>query len=90
MNKAYLITYDMNSNDDYSGLEMEIRKYRRWCRVLTKTWIIISNETPFEIWNNLKGEINKNNGFFIIEIKNNSEGWLSREIWDWIKENVEN
>lgn len=37
MNKAYLITYDMNGNDDYSGLEMEIRKYRRWCRVLTKT-----------------------------------------------------
>lgn len=89
MSKAYLITYDINSNDNYNLLEKELKKYEKWWHHLERTWIIISNETPQEIWSRIENKINKKNNLLIIEIKKESEGWLNKRAWDWIKENVE-
>ena len=88
--RAYLITYDVNSNDNYSLLEKELKKYERWWHYLERTWIIISDETPKEIWDRIENKINKKNNLLIIEIRKESEGWLPRNAWDWIKKNVEN
>lgn len=71
-------------------LKKELESYQKWWHYLERTWIIISEESPFQIWNKVENKINKKNNLLIIEIKKNSEGWLPREAWDWIKENVEN
>lgn len=88
--RAYLITYDVNSDDNYNLLEKELKKYERWWHYLERTWIIISDETPQEIWSRIENKINKKNNLLIIEIRKESEGWLPRNAWDWIKKNVEN
>lgn len=88
--RAYLITYDINSNDNYNLLEKELKKYEKWWHYLERTWIIISEETPQEIWSRIENKINKKNNLLIIEIRKESEGWLPRNAWDWIKKNVEN
>ena len=88
--RAYLITYDVNSDDNYNLLEKELKKYDRWWHYLERTWIIISDETPQEIWSRIENKINKKNNLLIIEIRKESEGWLPRNAWDWIKKNVEN
>ena len=90
MERAYLITYNLNYNDNYELLEKELKSYKKWWHYLDRTWIIISEETPKEIWDRIENKINKNNNLLIIEIKKNSEGWLPQKAWDWIKKNVEN
>lgn len=87
-NKAYLITYDIKPNDNYNLLEKELKKYKKWWHYLDRIWIIISDETPQEIWDKIKNKINKHNSFLIIEVKDNSEGWMERSAWDWIKNNI--
>lgn len=87
-NKAYLITYDIKPNDNYNLLEKELKKYEKWWHYLERTWIIISDETPQEIWSRIENKINKHNNFLIIEVKDNSEGWMERSAWDWIKNNI--
>lgn len=90
MKKAYIVTYDLDYNENCELLEEELKKYRKWWHYLDRTWIIVSEETPKEIWDRIKNKINQHNNLLIIEVKNNSEGWLSTEAWDWIKKNVEN
>lgn len=88
MKKAYLITYNLNYYDNYEALEIELKSSKKWWHFLDRTWIIISEETPKEIWDRIKNKINQDNNLLIIEVKNNSEGWLSAEAWSWIKENI--
>lgn len=90
MKKAYLVTYNVNYDDNYEALEKELKGYKKWWHYLDRTWIIVSEETPKEIWDRIKNKINQHNNLLIIEVKNNSEGWLSTEAWEWIKKNVEN
>lgn len=90
MKKAYLITYDLNYNDNYELLEQELKKFEKWWHYLERTWIVVSDDTPKEIWNKIEDKVNKNKYLLIIEIKKNTNGWLPKKAWDWIKENVEN
>lgn len=90
MKKAYLITYDLNYNDNYELLEQELKKFEKWWHYLERTWIVVSDDTPKEIWNKIEDKVNKNKYLLIIEIKKNTNGWLPQKAWDWIKENVEN
>ena len=90
MEKAYIVTYDLDYNDDYELLEEELKKYKKWWHYLERTWIIISEETVEEIWDKIEDKINKKNNLLIIEVKKDSQGWLPQKAWDWINENVEN
>lgn len=86
--KAYLITYDMDFNDNYASLEKQLKQYEKWWHYLERTWIIVTDETPQEVWYKIENKINKKNNLLIIAITKESEGWLNRKAWDWIKENV--
>lgn len=88
MEKAYLIVYNMKSDNNYEILEQELKSYKKWWHHLNQAWIIISEETPFQIWKKIEDKIDRRNNLLIIEVKKNAEGWLPREAWDWIKENL--
>ena len=88
MKKAYIVTYDLEYDENCELLEEELKKYKKWWHYLERTWIIISEKTADEIWNGIEDKINKKNNLLIIEIKKNSQGWLHQNAWDWINENV--
>jgi hypothetical protein len=89
MNKAYAINYDLKApGRDYSGLYEEIKKSLGWWHYLESTWIIVTSETPDQIWNRLEPHIDKNDYLLIIEVRDNVQGWLPKDAWGWIYENV--
>jgi len=55
---------------------------------LESTWLIVTSETPDEIWQRLAPHIDKNDYLLIIEVRNNAQGWLPRDAWDWIDKNI--
>lgn len=90
MEKAYIITYDMNYKNNYELLEQELKKFKKWWHYLERTWIVISEDTPKEIWNKIQDKVNKKKYLLIIEVKQNTDGWLPQEAWEWIRKNITN
>ena len=50
--------------------------------------MIVTSETPDQIWNRLEPHIDKNDYLLIIEVRDNVQGWLPKDAWGWIYENV--
>ena len=89
--RAYCITYDLKvPGGDYSGLYEAIKQTGMYWHYLDSTWIVVTQETSQEIWNRLATHIDKNDYLMIIEVKDNVQGWLPKEAWDWIHSNVPN
>ncbi|HIF9328495.1 TPA: hypothetical protein ACX6RL_000741 [Photobacterium damselae] len=87
--KAYVITYDLRTpNQNYNGLYEAIKTTGRWWHYLDSTWIIATDESPAQIWSRLELFVDNNDNLLIMEVKNNSQGWLPQDAWEWINENV--
>lgn len=90
MNKAYSITYDLKKpGRNYDKLYDAIKKSPKWWHYLESNWIIISSETPNQIWDRIGEHIDKKDFLLIIEIRDNAQGWLPKGAWDWIHHNVQ-
>ena len=86
---AFSISYDLSKpGRDYSGLHEAIKSFGGWWHYLDSTWIVITNESPQQIWNQLSNHIDKNDSLLVIEVLDNVQGWLPKDAWDWIHENV--
>ena len=89
--RAYSITYDLkHPGRDYSGLYVAIKSCGPWWHYLESTWIVVTNETSVQVWNRIAPTIDKNDFLLIIEVKNNKEGWLPNDAWDWLNQNIPN
>ena len=89
MSKAYTITYDLKApGRDYKALYEAIKKSGAWWHYLESTWIVITEETVVTLWNRLAPNIDKNDYLLIIEVRDNVQGWLPKDAWDWIHKNV--
>jgi hypothetical protein len=85
MSKAYAINYDLKApNRNYESLYEEIKKSPQWWHFLESTWLIITEETPTQVWTRLAKQIDNNDFMLIIEVRENVQGWLPKEAWDWI------
>lgn len=88
---VYLITYDLHkAGQDYEGLYEAIKNSSTgvWSHRLDSTWIIKSNLTVNEVSNNIKAKVDDNDHFLVIEVKNNKQGWLPKEAWNYLNNNV--
>ena len=84
-----LISYDLNNpKRDYRGLYKEIKKADTWWHHLDSTWIIRTNQNP-ETWQNrLRRHLDRDDSLLIIEVRNNYQGWLPEEAWQWLERNL--
>lgn len=90
MKRSYIVSYDKSDEDNYEALEEELKQSDGWWHYLERTWIILTDETPDEIWKRIEEKINKENQLLIIEVNGKvRQGWLKQSAWDWIKENLE-
>lgn len=84
---VYLISYDLhNSGQNYEKVEQAIKNcsYQNiWMHFLSTTWLIKSTLSVDQIYNEIKKVTNENDRFIIIEVKNNSQGWLDKKYWDY-------
>lgn len=87
----YLITYDLNKSDkDYEGVYQAIKDASTyWCHYWESSWLIKSNlETADAVFDKIKPHLDNNDRCFVVEVKNNKQGWLTKEQWDTINSNI--
>ncbi len=87
--KAFLVTYDLKAPlRNYNGLYDALKKCPKWWHFLESSWIVLTDETPTDLWNRFAPSIDSNDFLLIIEVRDNVQGWLPKKAWDWIHENV--
>ena len=90
----YLITYDKNTIfKNYTPLYNSIkRSCSSWWHHLNNTWLINSELTSQEIFQNVSHCISQNDKLLIIQIHPNADynGWLSQDAWNWINDQQNN
>lgn len=89
---VYLITYDLNkTGKNYDGVYQAIKDASdgTWCHFWDSSWLIRSNYSSADsIFEKILPNLDDNDTCFVIEVKDNKQGWLSKEQWQFINENM--
>ena len=89
MKKFYIVSYDLKvPGRDYTSLYDSIKSYNDWQHPLESTWLLYTNDNADQISSKLRGNGNMDNSdlLFICELNiDNRQGWLDKEVWNWIK-----
>jgi hypothetical protein len=86
---AYNVSYDLKKpGQNYEKLFAELKSSPGWWHYLESTWLIVTNETPGQLWNRISPATDKNDSVLIIQVVNNTAGWLPQGAWDWINQNL--
>lgn len=77
---AYMITYDLNSEgQNYEKVIQSIKdSSNAWCSYWKSSYLIKSNLTVQQVSDNITQYLDGNDRFIIIEVKDNYQGWLSK------------
>ena len=86
---AYLVTYDLKAKGyNYAPLYEALKASGVWWHYIEATWLIKTDDTPNQIWKRLAAHITRSDFLLIIEIRDNTQGWLPPKAWEWIHANV--
>ena len=92
--KAYLITYDLKkSGQNYNALYDAIKSASyndTWMHYLDSTWIIKSSLSAEQVYDKIKAVVDDNDYFIIIEVVKDYYGWLPKESWEYLDNNIFN
>jgi hypothetical protein len=86
--KRRILIVSFKRTGSFEKLQSIVQSQAQWIRIteLDSTWLIATIETPTQFYNRLDPFLDKNNDrIFIAEMGDNYAGWLSRTIWEWIK-----
>ncbi|MGX7105594.1 hypothetical protein [Globicatella sanguinis] len=89
--KPYIITYDLNSpGQKYSDVIKTIKNdiSSAYCKYWESAFLFTSYLTPGEMIDKLKPYLDNGDKVIILEVVNNKQGWLTKEQWNWINENI--
>lgn len=89
---VYMITYDLNKEgQNYDKVIQAIKDASTgvWCTYWKSSYLIKSNYTSAnEVSNLITPHLDKNDRLFIVEVKNNYQGWLSEKEWEHINKSI--
>ncbi|CAM98479.1 Smr/MutS family protein (plasmid) [Clavibacter michiganensis subsp. michiganensis] len=88
---AVLIAYDLRApGQKYDALIEKIKSYGNWAHPLESTWIVTGSYLTAEgVYEALRPILDDNDHIFCVEIDGKGrQGWLSKEIWEWIRKHV--
>jgi hypothetical protein len=89
MNRVYIISYDLKvPGKDYGGLYAALKSSTKWWHYLESSWLIYTTETTQALWDRLASYITKGDRLLIIEVRDNCQGWLPKDAWDWIHQHT--
>lgn len=83
----YSISYDLKkSGQDYSGLHEAIKNLgTTWARPCESYWLVRTSKNAEQVYDVLKAYIDQNDRLLVSRFDcTDKQGWLSKEIWNWI------
>lgn len=89
---VYIISYDLNKSEkNYSGVSEAIKSASNgvWCHFLDSTWVIKSNYlSANDIFDLIKPNLDSDDRCIVVELKNNYQGWFTKEQWEYLNNSV--
>lgn len=89
---VYMITYDLNSpGQNYDKVIEAIKDASNgvWCTFWKSSYLIKSNfKSADDVFAKIKPHLDGNDKVLVIEVKNNKQGWLTKEEWKYINESI--
>ena len=79
----YNFSYDLHEGDDYAGLIKHLDSLDS-LHILESTWLIASDKTAAELWNQFSKYFKKGEFGAIMAVKSPYWGWLPKKHWPWI------
>lgn len=86
----YQISYDLKSpTADYTSVYEKIKSFGASLPILKSTWLVATDKTVGNMTDELRSVIQNGDRFFISGvIKNQYNGWHSRDTWAWINDHL--
>lgn len=92
MKKRYFITYDLNkAGQDYENVIQAIKSASdgAWCTYWESSYLIRSNyQSAQEVSDKITKYLDSNDSLLVIEVINNTQGWLPKDAWKYINETI--
>lgn len=88
---AYHVSYDLIApGQKYSRLIQEIKSAptTNWAKPLESCFLVVTRESAEALYDRLKAELDENDHILVIRICRPHQGWLAKDIHDWINNNV--
>ncbi len=88
---AYLFVYDRDSVSDFVALHNGIKNDTNigtWWHYLNSAYILMSNSSADQLSDSIRTYFPSGTYLVIKITRSNYQGYLSKEAWDWIRENV--
>lgn len=88
---VYMITYDLNKKgQDYENVIQAIKDASTgiWCSFWKSSYLIKSNLTVQQVSDKITPHLDGNDTLLVIEVKQNYQGWLSNDQWEYIKKSI--
>lgn len=87
-----MLTYDLNSpGQKYDNVIKTIKEEisdGHWCKYWDSTFLFRSSLTTDQMLAKLKPYLDSGDRFFVAEIVNNKQGWLTKDQWKYINDNI--
>lgn len=82
---VYLISYDLRRpGQSYTSLYDSIKKMGQWTKPLESVWLVDTNLHAQSISERLMPHIDQNDSLLVAELGRDRQGWLSRDVWNWL------
>lgn len=84
----YIVNYDLKSpGRDYTPLYSAIKTCGDWYHAMDSAWLVATdNLSANDIVTKIKPYIDNNDWLYVVMIDpDNEQGWLPKQVWDWIE-----
>ena len=89
---VYMVTYDLNKEgQNYEDVIEAIKAASSgvWCTYWKSSFLIKSNLTSADaVFEKIQPHLDSNDSVLVIEVKNNKQGWLKKDAWDYINKSI--
>ena len=85
---AMLVTYDLNKETRRPNIVGAIKKYHRWAKLSESSYAIDVDQSPGDVYNNLKQFLDSNDNLYVIKLKEPHRGFGPKEVNEWLDKNL--
>lgn len=85
-----IVNYDLKGpKGSYKQLYEALRSEDGWWHYLRSTWLVATNKTPAQLFDELQPYIRPPDRLLISVLSRERRGWLPRKAWSWIRRHNE-
>lgn len=88
---VYMVTYDLNNpGQRYDDVINAITEASTgvWCTYWKSSYLIQSNLSVQQVFDRIAPHLDSNDKLLVIEVKENYQGWLTNNQWEYIRESI--